>query len=1190
MPAAHPTDASPTVATQCLLCDSGATCHLSNTLAHAFDIKCVPPGTRTLFAAGGERHEIRHTFSIHFEDPDTGLIGTLRNICHAPTMRFEILSVRCLVASRCDVEFHGPEKGGCFIQVPTGHRFKIAMDSALPTCRWRRIPASDFAKLPDSRKQAPAIRPPRSPEPKRVRFDEPPGIALAASPCIEDGVAPFSADDTHSTLLRRCHEAFAHTNCDTIRKCAELQHIKLSPGAMAALSPRACAKFFCSHCAAHKCRPKPDHHGRPARTPEVGHDTVDDGVAKIVSAVCCKGECWFLDASKIPTPEKGVRACAFTHMIWCVDPFDLEIMGFPVATLAHTDRAIMHFIDVVSRRGDPMFSDRRNIRVRLVADSAFKVAKIARVLSDHNIGAPKIAPAGRHACLGFVEGAIDVMQTAAAASMSSSRMPHFLYHHAFEFAAQNRNRFGGSKSRNWCPAHLSHSMPADGSQALPFGTLVRVYIRPGDRRDGMPRGIFCAYLRPAFDGPSGTALVFNFETGCILRTRDLDAYCSPENLPDLGVKECIEIFNRPGFAAREAERQKIRDRSRRPDVVLAAKDECSCASCRSLLDDPIGDSAEFAAAAAPCASAEDRAPPTNIYQIRKRPEWIPPLLAEYKKISTDHDGNGPCIEHVSQSEVRSLMAADPTIELLGVATPCRQKVLDSEGAQEMRCRICLRGDQTSELFAATALGTHAPVAYSVSHNTLMCQALARGWRTSQFDIGTAFPTAPLPPGVQIFAIPPRECSIRMPDGARSYWRVRRNLYGGVASPKIFFRDLVERTFKSFPGTFVQCETDPCCFRFSCMAAPPGSPPGTASTVLHECSLSLHVDDGLLISSSEAAEKWFYRCMQDGLNGRQPYKITAGPLERYLGCNMRDFVDPASGRRVITKSCHQAISQLAHDFDETGCDPCHNPMPCHKKSVLASYVATTASQSEEMEGSRYAELTGSLNYIAAAGRPDLTIAAKILSRFNANPSPFAMTQARRALQYAYTTRHRALTWWAPASGTTDLELEAFCDADHAGLTDLGDDSTVTNDRSVAANYLAFKGMGAAVEWRARALKWPTINSTESEAAAIADTHTSVMFMRDHLSQLGILQTAPTTIHSDSDPAVRNMYRFTSATASRHLNNLLHRARHMVQEKMVQYSWIKGAHNACDFLTKRLSHRAFNAHAITVLGLTPPLRDG
>ena len=103
--------------------------------------------------------------------------------------------------------------------------------------------------------------------------------------------------------------------------------------------------------------------------------------------------------------------------------------------------------------------------------------------------------------------------------------------------------------------------------------------------------------------------------------------------------------------------------------------------------------------------------------------------------------------------------------------------------------------------------------------------------------------------------------------------------------------------------------------------------------------------------------------------------------------------------------------------------------------------------------------------------------------------------------------------------------------------MGDDSTVTNDRSVAANYLAFKGMGAAVEWRAMALKWPTINSTESEAAAIAGTHTAVMFMRDHLSQLGIPQTSPTTIHSDSDPAVRNMYRFTSATASRHLNNLL-----------------------------------------------------
>jgi hypothetical protein len=288
--------------------------------------------------------------------------------------------------------------------------------------------------------------------------------------------------------------------------------------------------------------------------------------------------------------------------------------------------------------------------------------------------------------------------------------------------------------------------------------------------------------------------------------------------------------------------------------------------------------------------------------------------------------------------------------------------------------------------------------------------------------------------------------------------------------------------------------------------------------------------------------------------------------------------------------HQAITQLAHDFDMTACEPCYNPMPCHKKSKLSDYTATTADQADQVRDANYAGMVGSLNWIASAGRPDLTIAAKTLARFSSNPSPFAVVQARRCLAYAYTTRHRCLKWWAPEQGTSVLKLVAFTDADHAGLTHLEPDSDAMADRSIAASYFAYEGMGAAVEWRAVAIKWPTINSTESEAVALADAHTNVMFMRDHLEALGERQDKPTMVHSDSDPAVRNMFRFTSPVASRHLNNLLHRARYMVQEKKVDYTWVKGQHNACDFLTKGLPHRQFNSHAATVLGSIPPLRDG
>jgi hypothetical protein len=1173
-----------TVALEQMLCDSGATCHLSKSLLHAFNVRAVPPGLRAVFAAGGERHPILNTFSMHFENPTTGIVGTLHNVSHAPGLRYEILSVRCLVNSKCDVEFHSKDRGGCFVQTPSGHRLAIEMSESLPHVLWRRIAPADFAKLPPERRAPPPH--PRATAPERR------DIALPAigSPNPEDGITPFTCDTTHQTILRRCHCAMGHCNMSTFRDRLGKGRIRASETVIAAASAKACSSFFCSHCAQHKAKPRAAHSGVPQRQPNAGQQTVDEGVAKIVESVTQKGQCWFLDASKISVPARGERACRYSHVIWCVDPFDNEIMCFPVETLKHTDRAIVHFVDTCARRGDPLFIDRRNISTKIVADSAFAVDKVQRVMRDFGMPKPKIAPAGRHECLGAVEGCIDQMQVSTAAMMSSGRVPHFLMHHAFEAAKECKNRFGGSKTRNHVSAHEAATTEvADTRYILPFGTICRVYVQPNDRRDGMARGIFCAYLRPAYDGPSGTALVFCFETGRVHRTRDFDGYTAPANVPSMNVNECCDLLNLPGKQRRDDQRDKIRERLARPETV-AVVEGCSCATCKVALNDTPDDQAQvasevaaaIAADATPCKETETA--PSNIFQMRRSSDWARPggwrscLMTESGKLLSDNDGYGPSVVPVSPAYVAQVMESHPGTELLGTVATCRYKVLDSAGEYERRCRICLNGAQ--EQGGTIAQGTHSPVAYPFSHHTLMCKALASGWCTSQFDIKTAFPTAPMPEGVRVFCIPPKECATRTADGKLAYWECKRNLYGGRTAPKIFFRDLVQRTLLKFPGTATQCDTDPCVFKFKAVLE--------SGPV--ECWLSLHVDDGCLVSSSQMAEDWFYTCLTDGEGGRHKYNINKGPLERFLGANIEDTVDEDSGRRCISKSMHQAITQLAHDFEMTACEPCYNPMPCHKKSKLSDYTATTADQADQVRDANYAGMVGSLNWIASCGRPDLCIAAKTLARFSANPSPFAVAQARRCLAYAYTTRHRCLKWWAPEQGTTELKLVAFTDADHAGLTHLEPESDAMADRSIAASYFAYAGMGAAVEWRAVAIKWPTINSTESEAAALADAHTNVMFMRDHLEALGARQDKPTMVHSDSDPAVRNMFRFTSPVASRHLNNLLHRARYMVQEKKVDYTWVKGQHNACDFLTKRLPHRQFNSHAATVLGSIPPLRDG
>ncbi|MBX9691947.1 MAG: hypothetical protein K2Z81_06150, partial [Cyanobacteria bacterium] len=79
--------------------------------------------------------------------------------------------------------------------------------------------------------------------------------------------------------------------------------------------------------------------------------------------------------------------------------------------------------------------------------------------------------------------------------------------------------------------------------------------------------------------------------------------------------------------------------------------------------------------------------------------------------------------------------------------------------------------------------------------------------------------------------------------------------------------------------------------------------------------------------------------------------------------------------------------------------------------------------------RYAQLIGSLLYLANTTRPDIAQAVGVLSRYRGTPTTAHMEGALRVLRYLKDTRHFALRL-----GGNSVPLEGYVDADFAGDLD------------------------------------------------------------------------------------------------------------------------------------------------------------
>ena len=144
--------------------------------------------------------------------------------------------------------------------------------------------------------------------------------------------------------------------------------------------------------------------------------------------------------------------------------------------------------------------------------------------------------------------------------------------------------------------------------------------------------------------------------------------------------------------------------------------------------------------------------------------------------------------------------------------------------------------------------------------------------------------------------------------------------------------------------------------------------------------------------------------------------------------------------------------------------------------------------------KYNSIVGMLIYLCTNTRPDISYAVSCAARFNSNPKACHATAVKTILRYLKKTADKGLI--IEFDGT--LDLEAYCDADFAGLHKSEDPFDPSSSKS-RGGYILFFG-GVPLLWKSSLLSCITLSTLEAEYMQLSRTMTVIVGIKNTLEEL------------------------------------------------------------------------------------------
>lgn len=473
-----------------------------------------------------------------------------------------------------------------------------------------------------------------------------------------------------------------------------------------------------------------------------------------------------------------------------------------------------------------------------------------------------------------------------------------------------------------------------------------------------------------------------------------------------------------------------------------------------------------------------------------------------------------------------------------------------------KARLCAGGHRSLE--HVDYWSTYSPVVSWSTVRLMIVFALLNNWHMEAIDFVLAFPQAPIK--TDIYMKPPKVPSdFRIPDLPNFadrflyLYKLLKNLYGLKDAGKTWFDflrvGLIERGWK-------QSDIDTCLF--------------TKEGII----LIVYVDDAILISPDKHKIDAEIKSLQ------RDYVLTDdGELKDYLGTR---FVKRPDGSVELSqpRMIHRILEIVGLDASSSK----RHDTPASDYKLLQKDDRGEA----RLQSWNYRQAVGSLSYLQAMNRPDITMSVQQCARFCNNPKRSHEEAIKRICRYLLKTRDRGLVF-RPDS---NRGLECFVDADWAGSWT--DDSS--HDPLSAHSRTGFVIMyaGCPIVWKSTMQSLVSLSSTEAEYIALSSALREVIGIINLLNELKIRSFA----FNQAIPVVKcrtfedNMSCIEIATNHRtrprtkHLSVRLHHFRSHIVAKTISIEHISTKEQIADMFTKPLPRPQFVKLRDRLMGWDPP----
>jgi hypothetical protein len=409
------------------------------------------------------------------------------------------------------------------------------------------------------------------------------------------------------------------------------------------------------------------------------------------------------------------------------------------------------------------------------------------------------------------------------------------------------------------------------------------------------------------------------------------------------------------------------------------------------------------------------------------------------------------------------------------------------------------------------------------------------WRAEQCDISTAYLYASVHDIIYVKQPPGYEAEGH--EGC--VMQLNKSLYGLGGSSSRWYEEIKSTLLEM---GFKQTKADDCLF--------------ILSKGVMKVYLVLYVDDMVFVHNNGKLMNYVY----DQLTEKYNFS-SRGPLEHYLGLSVHHEKDGS-----ITLSQTDYIDRVLERFglENVSCSNIHTPMITGPAGRLSQRdCPKTHSELQRSKARPYAEAVGALQWMVGTTRPDIAYAVSAVSRYMANHGDKHWAAVLRILKYIKNTRTQVLRFPHNPTGTGQLVLASYCDADWASEED---------GRRSQGGYICTIN-GAAVACRSMRQRIVTLSSMESEYVSAGEAAKEVIWLRLLLKEMGYPQPGPTIIWEDNRAAICLSENPTNHNRTKHIDVRHHWLRQLVHDKIVKLQAIKTTDQLADILTKNTERSLF-----------------